>query len=47
MKNKDYYTSNTFFSSNKERENDSINAINFFFDEVDSLNLGKKNIYLL
>ena len=47
MKNKDYYISNTFFSSNKERENVSINAINFFFDEVDSLNLGKKNIYFI
>ena len=47
MKNKNYYIFNTFFSSNKERESDSRNAINFFFDEVDSLNLDKKNIYFI
>ena len=48
MKDKNYYVSNTvFFSFNKERENDSKNAINFFFDEIDSLNFSKKNIYFI
>lgn len=47
MKDKNYYVSNTVFSFNKERENDSKNAINFFFDEIDSLNFSKKNIYFI
>ena len=47
MKNKNYYISNTVFSINKERVNDSKNAINFFFDEIDSFNFSKKNIYFI
>ena len=38
MKNKNYYISNTVFSTNEERESDSKNAVNFFFDQIDSLN---------
>ena len=47
MKDKNYYVSNTVSSSNKERENDSKDAINFFFDEIDSLNFSEKNIYFI
>ena len=47
LKDKNYYISNTVSSSNKERENDSKDAINFFFDEIDSLNFNKNNIYFI
>ena len=47
MKNKNYYISNTVFSTNEERESDSKNAVNFFFDQIDSLNFSKKNIFFI